>query len=53
VPGLLARFRQDWGAKRFPDWYRTNIRKVLGDNVYRAARESVEEDLRSQGRLKE
>lgn len=53
VPGLLARFRQDWGAKRFPDWYRTNIRTVLGDNVYRAAKESVEEDLRSQGRLKE
>jgi hypothetical protein len=53
VPTLLTRFRQDWGAKRFPDWYKKNIRKVLGDNLYRAARRSVEEDLRTQGRLKE
>jgi hypothetical protein len=53
VPGIVSRFRQDWGAKRFPKWYRKNIRRVLGDNLYNAARESVEEDLRVQGRLKD
>ncbi len=53
VPGILTRFRQDWGAKRFPGWYKKNIRKVLGDNLYNAAREDVEEDLRAQGRLKD
>jgi hypothetical protein len=53
VPRLLSRFRQDWGAKRFPKWYKKNIRRVLGDNLYKAARESVEEDLRVQGRLRD
>jgi hypothetical protein len=53
VPRLLSRFRQDWGARRFPKWYKKNIRRVLGDNLYKAARESVEEDLRVQGRLRD
>lgn len=53
VPGILSRFRQDWGAKRFPKWYQKNIRRVLGDNLYNAARENVEADLRARGRLKE
>jgi hypothetical protein len=53
VPGLLSRFRQDWGARRFPKWYKKNIRRVLGDNLYKAAREHVEEDLRAKGRLKD
>jgi hypothetical protein len=53
VPSLLSRFREDWGARRFPKWYRNNIRIVLGDNLYNAARESIEEDLRGQGRLRD
>jgi hypothetical protein len=53
VPGILFRFRQDWGAKRFPGWYRKNIRRVLGDNLYNAARADVEEDLRARGKLKD
>jgi len=53
VPGILTRFRQDWGARRFPKWYKKNIRRVLGDNLYAAAREHVEEDLRARGRLKD
>jgi hypothetical protein len=53
VPGILSRFRQDWGARRFPKWYKKNIRRVLGDNLYKAAREQVEEDLRAKGRLKD
>jgi hypothetical protein len=53
LPGILSRVREDWGAKRFPAWYKKNIRGVLGDNLYNAARANVEEDLRAQGRLKE
>jgi hypothetical protein len=52
VSGILSRFRQDWGARRFPEWYKKNIRRVLGDNLYKAAREHVEEDLRAHGKLK-